>query len=62
MARVIFYLIVMYVIAKILGEVLQFLRRMFSPRQSNIQSTQKKQPQKFENIQDVEYEEINDKK
>lgn len=59
--RVIVWVILLFLAAKIIGSVLRFLRTMLSPPRNTIKSTSKK-PDSYSNVEDVPYEEVPDKK
>ena len=63
MLRFIVWIILIYIFAKVLGVILQFVRPCFSPRKQP-QSTvhEKKTKQQFDNVQDADFEDITDKK
>ena len=63
MLRFIVWIILVYILAKILGVVLQIVRPFFGttrPPQSGVQM--KKTKQQFDNVQDADFEDITDKK
>ncbi len=63
MLRFIAWIILIYIAAKILGTLLQFLRPWFRPRQQPEPPVKdKKTKQQFDNIQDADFEDITDKK
>jgi hypothetical protein len=63
MWRFILWIILIYILAKILGTVLQFLRPYFQPRQKSEPAVHEKQTkQEFDNVQDADFEDITDKK
>lgn len=63
MLRFIAWIILIYIAAKILGTVLQFLRPLFQPKQKQETSVKDKATrQQFDNIQDADFEDITDKK
>lgn len=66
MARFIFFIIVIYIIAKIIGVVLRFVRRLMNPggfqQKPTSRNTAGKKPVPYSNVEDVEYEDITDKK
>ena len=63
MLRIIVWIILIYILVKILGTVLQFLRPYFQPRQKSGPSVrEKKTQQQFDNVQDADFEDITDKK
>lgn len=63
MLRFIAWIILIYVAAKILGMLLQYLRPFFQPRQKSEPPVKEKMTkQQFDNIQDADFEDITDKK
>jgi hypothetical protein len=63
MLRLIAWIILIYIAAKILGTLLQFLRPFFQPRQKPEPPVKEKMTkQQFDNIQDADFEDITDKK
>ncbi|MDD8017146.1 MAG: hypothetical protein PHP42_02110 [Bacteroidota bacterium] len=62
MVRFIAWLIIGFILAKILGAVLRALRNLFQPAppQHPVQPRQGKQP--YTNVQDIDYEDVSDKK
>ena len=63
MLRFIVWIILIYVGAKILGVVLQFVRPFFDPSRKPKSTVQDKQTkQQFDNVQDADFEDITDKK
>jgi hypothetical protein len=63
MLRIILWIIIIYIFAKVLGVILQILRPLFSaPQQPHPTVGQKKEKTQFDNIQDAEFEDITDKK
>ena len=63
MLRYIAWIILIYIAAKILGTLLQFLRPFFQRRQKlETPVKDKMTKQQFDNIQDADFEDITDKK
>lgn len=63
MLRFIVWIILIYILAKILGAVVQFLRPFFlPPKQSQPTVREKQTKQQFDNVQDADFEDITDKK
>jgi len=63
MLRYIAWIILIYIAAKILGTLLQFLRPFFQSRQKLEPPVKDKMTkQQFDNIQDADFEDITDKK
>jgi len=63
MLRFIAWIILIYIAAKILGTLLQFLRPFFQPQQKPEPPVKEKMTkQQFDNIQDADFEDITDKK
>jgi len=63
MFRLILWIICVYILAKILGVVLQFLRPFFQQSQKPSPSVgMKESKQQFDNVQDADFEDITDKK
>jgi hypothetical protein len=63
MLRFIAWIILIYIAAKILGILLQFLRPFFQPQQKREPPVKEKETkQQFDNIQDADFEDITDKK
>jgi hypothetical protein len=66
MLRIIFYIIVAYIFAKVLGVVLQAVRVLFTAGQSGettpVQPSPSRQKMPYSNVEDVDYEDITDKK
>lgn len=63
MLRLIAWIILIYIAAKILGMLLQFLRPFFQPQQKSEPPVKEKMTkQQFDNIQDADFEDITDKK
>ena len=63
MLRFIVWIICIYIFAKIIGVVLQFLRPFFeSPRKPQPTVRVKDTKQQFDNVQDADFEDITDKK
>ena len=63
MFRLILWIICVYILAKILGVVLQFLRPFFQQSQKQGPSVRvKNTKQQFDNVQDADFEDITDKK
>ena len=61
--RFVLWLILFFIIAKVLGVVLQFLRQIFAPQQKPKDSVgRKKSSTQFNEIEDAEYEDISEKK
>jgi hypothetical protein len=66
MLRFIFYIIVTYVIFKVIGIVLQFVRQVIkfsqpAPKPAK-RATTGTPPMPYTNVEDVDYEDITDKK
>lgn len=59
--RVILWVIVIYVAAKLIGVLVRYIRRMMMPRHDTIRQGPKEKRQ-FQDAEDVPYEEIPDKK
>jgi hypothetical protein len=59
--RIIVWVILLFIAAKIIGSVLRFVRSMLSPPRDTIKSTTKN-PEPYSNVEDVPYEEVPDKK
>lgn len=63
MLRLIVWIILIYILAKILGVVLQIVRPFFEPpRKPQSTIRQKETKQQFDNVQDADFEDITDKK
>ena len=63
MFRFIVWIICIYIIAKILGVLLQFVRPFFgTPRKPQPTIRVKETRQQFDNVQDADFEDITDKK
>ena len=63
MLRFIVWIILIYILAKILGVVLQIIRPFFAqPRKPRPTVQMKETKQQFDNVQDADYEDITDKK
>lgn len=63
MLRLIVWIILIYIAAKILGTLLQFIRPYFQHRQKPEPPVKDKMTkQQFDNIQDADFEDITDKK
>lgn len=63
MLRLIVWLILIYLIAKILATVLPALRQFFQPRGGSEPRVEEKQTKRqFDNVQDADFEDITDKK
>jgi len=63
MFRLILWIICVYILAKILGVVLQFIRPFFQePRKPGPSIRVKETKQQFDNVQDADFEDITDKK
>jgi hypothetical protein len=59
--RFIFWMILSFIAAKLIGQFIRYIRQLFIPNQ-HIQDTSKQQVKKYSNVEDVPYEEISDKK
>jgi hypothetical protein len=63
MVRLILWIIIIYILAKILGVILQVLRPLFNQaKQPQPKVREKMAKEQFDNIQDAEFEDITDKK
>jgi hypothetical protein len=66
MGRIIFFVIVTYVFAQVIGIVLRYVRRIvnaFHAGQNSVsRNTSGTPPTPYRNVEDVEYEDISDKK
>lgn len=63
MLRIIAWMILIYIAAKILGTLLQYIRPYFRPRKMPEPPVKEKMTkQQFNNIQDADFEDITDKK
>jgi len=63
MFRLIVWIICIYILAKIVGIVLQSARPFFDPqRKSQPPVREKETRQQFDNVQDADFEDITDKK
>ena len=63
MIRFILWIILIYLLAKVLGVVLQAFRPFFgSRRQQPPPTREKKTKEQFDNVQDADFEDITDKK
>jgi len=63
MIRFIFWIICIYIVAKVLGILLQFFRPMFQqPQKPRTTVGEKETKQQFDNVQDADFEDITDKK
>ncbi len=63
MLRLVLWIIIIYIFAKILGVVVQVLRPLFTPTQPpKPKVRQKTAKEQFDNIQDADFEDITDKK
>ncbi len=63
MFRFILWIICIYILAKVLGVVLQMLRPFFAPLpKSGPTVGVKENKQQFDNVQDADFEDITDKK
>ncbi len=63
MFRPIVWIICIYILAKIVGIVLQAARPFFDPpRKSQATVREKETRQQFDNVQDADFEDITDKK
>lgn len=63
MLRFIGWIILVFLFAKILGVVLESLRPWFRPASKpEIHEDEKKVKQDYQNVQDADFEDINDKK
>jgi hypothetical protein len=63
MLRFILWIILIYILAKILGTLLQFLRPFFQSQHKSEPAVHEKQTKKqFDNVQDADFEDITDKK
>lgn len=60
--RFIFWMIVAFVLVKIAGEIIRYIRKLLIPNQHIKNSIQQQRAEKYNNIEDVPYEEIPDKK
>ena len=60
--RYIFWLIVAFIAVKIAGEIIRYLRRLLTPNQHIKNPIQQQRAEKYNNVEDVPYEEIPDKK
>lgn len=59
--RVILWVILLFIAAKIIGSAIRFVRTLLSPARTTIKSTAK-DPESYSNVEDVPYEEVPDKK
>ena len=59
--RIIVWVILLFLAAKIIGSIFRFVRTMLSPPRNTIKSTTK-EPEPYSNVEDVPYEEVPDKK
>jgi type IV secretory pathway VirB3-like protein len=62
MFRVIVFIIISYFALKIVGFVLTTLRAIFSPHNPNIQTRSNIRQTRNNNVEDVDYEDVTDKK
>ncbi|MBW7889161.1 MAG: hypothetical protein H3C35_12515 [Bacteroidetes bacterium] len=62
MVRFIFWIIVSYFFAKLLGAVLFSLRKLFSKKQSSVPPRAQQSSIFYGNVEDVDYEEVDEKK
>ncbi len=63
MLRLIVWIICIYILAKIIGLVLQLFRPFFdAPRKPQPTVRMKETKQQFDNVQDADFEDITDKK
>ncbi len=63
MFRLIVWIICIYILAKILGVILQFVRPFLEPPRKPQPTVQEKETrQQFDNVQDADFEDITDKK
>ena len=60
--RFIFWMIVAFIAVKIAGEIFRYIRRLLIPNQHIKNHIQQQRAEKYTNIEDVPYEEIQDKK
>jgi hypothetical protein len=63
MFRFIVWIICIYILAKIFGVLLQFIRPFFeAPRKPQAAVREKETKQQFDNVQDADFEDVTDKK
>jgi hypothetical protein len=63
MIRFVLWLILFFIVAKVFGVVLQFLRQVFAPPQKPRDGVGRKDSgSQFNDIEDADYEDITDKK
>ena len=63
MFRLILWIIIIYIFAKILGVILQVVRPLFTPTQHPKPKVREKMAkEQFDNVQDADFEDITDKK
>ncbi|HTX18003.1 MAG TPA: hypothetical protein VMG34_05010 [Bacteroidota bacterium] len=63
MIRFLIWIILIYLLAKVLGVVLQVVRPLFDPPESPQPTVRVKQNKsQFDNVQDADFEDVTDKK
>ena len=60
--RYIFWLIVAFIAVKVAGEIIRYIRRLLTPNKHIKNHIQQQRAEKYTDIEDVPYEEIQDKK
>jgi len=60
--RFIFWMIVAFIAVKIAGEILRYVRGLLYPNQHIKNTIHQQRAEKYTNVEDVPYEEIDDKK